>query len=73
MDSSAFDKKMWLRQLKSRGPDWDTAVEYGVDVDLLLRNLQMTMSERFAESVELTEWACALDATREQLYGPKKR
>ena len=41
------DPRDWLRQaFPSYGPDWDAAIEYGVDVSLLEENLKRTPSER---------------------------
>ena len=33
----------------SRGPDWDRAVELGIDVSLLLENLALTPTQRVAQ------------------------
>jgi hypothetical protein len=37
------------RTLPSYGPAWDAAIEYGVDVTLLERNLTLTPSERLSQ------------------------
>ncbi len=33
----------------SYGPDWDAAVDAGVDVSLLLENLELTPTQRLAQ------------------------
>ena len=33
----------------SYGPDWEKAIDYGIDVSLLLRNLELTPTERLQE------------------------
>ena len=33
----------------SYGPDWDAAIEYGIDVSLLIHNLELTPGERIAQ------------------------
>ncbi len=38
-----------LRGLPVRGPGWDAAIEAGVDVSLLLRNLRLTPAQRIAQ------------------------
>jgi hypothetical protein len=37
----------------SRGPDWDRAVEMGIDVSLLLENLALTPTQRIAQLEQL--------------------
>lgn len=39
----------------SWGPDWDKAVEQGVDVALLLENLELTPTERLQQLESLHE------------------
>jgi hypothetical protein len=34
---------------RSCGPDWDAAVEYGIDVTLIERNLQLTVTQRLQQ------------------------
>lgn len=34
--------------LPSRGPCWDAAIEFGIDVTLLLENLELTPTQRLA-------------------------
>ncbi|MGQ0505292.1 MAG: hypothetical protein ACT4TC_08215 [Myxococcaceae bacterium] len=48
MDS--VDQRELLRQaFPSYGPDWDGAIEWGIDVSLLERNLQLTPTERIEQ------------------------
>lgn len=37
----------------SYGPDWDRAVEMGIDVSLLLENLTLTPAQRLAQIEDL--------------------
>jgi hypothetical protein len=48
MDSmDTDDPRVWFRShFPSYGPDWDAAVEYGVDMALLEENLKRTPAER---------------------------
>lgn len=39
----------------SHGPDWDAAIEAGVDVSLLEENLQLTPTERLEQLQRMTE------------------
>ncbi|MFP2927414.1 hypothetical protein ACLESO_19885 [Pyxidicoccus sp. 3LG] len=39
----------------SYGPDWDAAIEAGVDVSLLLENLELTPTERIEQLQRMTE------------------
>jgi hypothetical protein len=47
-----IDRREIFRQWPSRGPAWDEAVEAGVDMAALLRNLQLTPAERVAQHEE---------------------
>jgi hypothetical protein len=44
-----IDKRKWMRTQKSYGPDWDAAIEYGIDVSVLEHNLSLTFEERLIE------------------------
>lgn len=33
----------------SYGPDWEAAIDYGIDVSLLLANLELTPTERLVQ------------------------
>ena len=37
------------------GPDWRAAIEYGIDVTLLERNLTLTVEQRLAQLHEMTK------------------
>ena len=42
----------------SYGPDWERAIDFGIDVSLLLANLELTPTERLQQleaMLELTE------------------
>ena len=39
----------------SQGPEWDAAIEAGVDVSLLLENLELTPTERLEQLQRMTE------------------
>ena len=39
--------------LPSYGPGWEAAIDYGIDVSLLLRNLELTPTERL---MALQKW-----------------
>lgn len=45
-DSSIDPRERLRRDFPSYGPDWDAAIEYGVDVSILEENLRMTPTER---------------------------
>ncbi len=44
----------------SYGPDWDKAVEMGIDVSLLLENLKLTPTERLKQLEDLLNETDAL-------------
>ena len=64
-----LDKRQWMRSQPSYGPDWDAAIEFGVDISLIEHALSLTFEERFQESLAMTRLAHALDAEREKLNG----
>jgi hypothetical protein len=39
----------------SYGPDWEKAIDYGIDVSLLLENLELTPTERLQQLEKLNE------------------
>jgi hypothetical protein len=67
-----IDRRAWLRSQPSYGPAWDAAIEYGIDVTLIERNLALSMAERFQESLRMTKFALMLDEARERLHGAGK-
>jgi hypothetical protein len=48
----------------SYGPDWDRAVDLGIDVSLLLENLSLTPTQRLAQLERLLEETEALRRAR---------
>lgn len=46
----------------SYGPDWDRAVEMGIDVSLLLENLSLTPTQRLQRLQELVDATAELRA-----------
>lgn len=48
----------------SYGPDWDRAVELGIDVSLLVENLSLTPTQRLAQLEALLEETEALRRAR---------
>lgn len=60
MHEDDIDKRKWFRKRPSPGPGWDAAVEFGVDVTLLERNLELTLEQRFQQLEEMLALAEAL-------------
>jgi hypothetical protein len=60
MHEDELDKRKWHRTRPSPGPGWDAAVEFGVDVTLLERNLALTLEQRFQQLEEMLALAAAL-------------
>jgi len=51
-----MDMREQLRQaFPSYGPHWDAAIDAGVDVSLLLHNLELTPTERIEQLQRMTE------------------
>lgn len=51
-----MDPRELLRQaFPSYGPDWDAAIDAGVDVSLLEENLRLTPTERLEQLQRMTE------------------
>ncbi|MCP3137007.1 hypothetical protein LXT23_06635 [Pyxidicoccus sp. QH1ED-7-1] len=48
-------REMLRQAYPSHGPDWDAAIEAGVDVSLLEENLQLTPTERIEQLQRMTE------------------
>ncbi len=46
------------------GPDWQAAIDFGIDVSLIEENLKLTVDERFAQLLAMTRFAEALDEAR---------
>lgn len=43
------------RAFPSYGPDWDAAIDYGIDVSLLEANLELTVEERILQLDQMTQ------------------
>lgn len=52
-----IDRRELFRTWPSRGPAWDEAVEAGVDMVSLERNMRLTPAERVAQQEEALEFA----------------
>ena len=65
-----LDKRKWMRLQQSYGPDWDAAIEFGIDISLIEHALSLSYDERFRESLAMTRLAHALEGEREKLSGP---
>jgi hypothetical protein len=51
----------WARaDLPSYGPDWDRAIEFGIDVTLLLENLERSPAERLARLQQMVDFHALL-------------
>lgn len=51
-----MDMRELLRKaFPSYGPDWDAAIDAGVDVSLLEENLRLTPTERIEQHQRMTE------------------
>lgn len=62
-----IDKRKWMRTQPSYGPDWDAAIEYGIDISLIEQALTLSYEERFQQSLAMTRLAQALEAAGEKL------
>ena len=49
IESQAYASEWARRHIPSSGAAWDAAVDYGVDVTLLLENLTLTPAQRLAQ------------------------
>jgi hypothetical protein len=51
-----MDLRATLRKaFPSYGPDWDAAIEFGIDLSLLEENLRLTPTERILQLQQMTE------------------
>lgn len=67
IDSPAMDDSLDRRQhfraaWPSYGPDWDRAIELGIDVAVLEYNLSLSVEERILQHQRMLELAAALQA-----------
>lgn len=44
-----IDKRAWMRSLPSYGPDWEAAIEFGIDVALIEANLALSFEDRLIQ------------------------
>lgn len=49
MRDDETDRRVVLRRLPSYGPDWDAAIEFGIDVAQLEENLALTPEQRILQ------------------------
>ncbi|MFL5321461.1 MAG: hypothetical protein ACJ790_17500 [Myxococcaceae bacterium] len=61
-DSVGFPSEWNRTAFPSYGPDWDAAIEYGIDVSLLLENLARTPTERLERLQQMVDFHEALRA-----------
>ncbi len=55
----------WARKhLPSFGPDWEAAIDFGIDVTLLLENLALTPAQRLRRMQQAVEFHERLRAAR---------
>ncbi len=52
-----IDRRAWMKTQPSYGPDWDAAIEFGIDVTRLQANLELTFEERLAQLEEMLRLA----------------
>lgn len=55
-DSEGFPSEWTRDRLPSFGPDWDAAIDFGIDVSLLLENLERTPAQRLERLQKLVEF-----------------
>lgn len=55
-ESVGFPSEWARERLPSHGPDWDAAIEYGIDVSLLLENLALTPGQRLERLQQMVEF-----------------
>ena len=53
----------------ANGPEWQAAIDFGIDVALLEENLLLTVSERFEQLLSMTRFVEALELAREKANG----
>ncbi len=59
-----FPSEWARRALPDYGPDWQAAIDYGIDVSLLLENLALTPAERLARLQKVVEFHALLRGAR---------
>lgn len=63
-DSPGFPSEWTRTELPDHGPDWRAAIDYGIDVSLLLENLSLTPDERLRRLQQMVAFHEALRAAR---------
>lgn len=71
-DDDLDKREHFRRSMPSYGPDWDAAIEFGIDMELLEANLALTPEQRLQELMNLIRLAEELDRVREGLHGAAK-
>ena len=59
-----FPSEWARRSLPDYGPDWQAAIDYGIDVSLLLENLSLTPAQRLARLQQVVEFHALLRRAR---------
>jgi hypothetical protein len=67
--SDDIDRRAYFKSLPSYGPDWDFAIEYGVDVMMLERNLAFSYEARLRNACNGIRFMAKCRAMNEKLYG----
>ncbi|MBF5041679.1 hypothetical protein FGE12_04700 [Aggregicoccus sp. 17bor-14] len=55
-DLDSFTSEWSRASLPSYGPDWDRAIDFGIDVTLLLENLALSPAERLRRLQQVVEF-----------------
>ncbi len=63
-ESVGFPSQWARERLPSFGPDWEAAIDFGIDVSLLLENLERTPAQRLERLQKLVEFHEALRHAR---------
>ena len=63
-DVDAFGSDWSRANLPSYGPDWDRAIDFGIDVTLLLENLALSPAERLRRLQQTVEFHALLREAR---------
>ena len=64
IESQAYASEWARRHLPSYGPAWEAAIDYGVDVTLLLENLALTPAQRLARLQRVVRFHAVLRHAR---------
>jgi hypothetical protein len=69
--ADGLDRRAYFRTLPSYGPDWDAAIELGINVMQLEANLERSMLERLEAASHGAEFMVFCESIAHQLYGQK--